>query len=773
MRKKTTTTTTKSLFRRGRSAHGVLCHCVAAVLLALLLPVQAMADEAWAEFNSSDGTLTFRYGAKPTSFDEGTTAYSLNTGNNEPGWNANANAVNIKSVVFDESFASARPTSCFSWFGGCQNLSSITGLEHLNTENVTCMITMFGGCSSLETLDLSKFNTEKVEYMDSMFYGCVALESITFSSDFKTDNVIGMCGMFRNCSSLTSLDLTSFNTAKVEDMSWMFGIENVCFWDYGSALQSITWTETLDTKKVTDMKCMFCNCYNLETLDVSNFNTENVTNMYSMFFNCGNLTTLNVSNFDTKEVTDMCAMFEACCSLESITLPDNFNTANVEDMSWMFSDCSSLTSLDLSGFNTANVEDMSWMFSGCSSLTSLDLTNFNTANVKDMERMFEYCEALQSIDLSGFNTANVEDMSWMFAGCSSLTDLDVSNFNTANVKGMSCMFAGCSNLETLDVSNFNTANVRIMPDMFSGCSGLTSIDLTSFNTENVGDMSCLFRYCSNLTTVYVGEEFVIRTFAFTYYMFEGCAEEGAEYGYFKTYYRVGDTQHDLWGETLSVDELVLEDGKDFVAHAPFIAATARYSRAMANTWGTLCLPYAIDADDNATCDFYALGEVKADELVLAKLSGEIAAGTPVVVRRRADAAAIDVNAANTAVVTAPAADESGRLAGTFVEMEVGDGNYIVANDHFWLVDNLKSGAEDVTAVMTKGFRAYVTDRAGGSVKANRLGITTDEATGIGAIDALNSPDAAFYDIQGRRTGGLQKGLNIVRTGDTTRKIMVK
>ena len=219
--------------------------------------------------------------------------------------------------------------------------------------------------------------------------------------------------------------------------------------------------------------------------------------------------------------------------------------------------------------------------------------------------------------------------------------------------------------------------------------------------------------------------------------------------------------------------LALTDQHPFVSSAPFTAATARYSRTMANTWGTLCLPYAIDADDNATCDFYALAEVRADELVLAKLSGEIAAGTPVVVRRRADAAAIDVNAANTAVVTAPAADESGRLAGTFVEMEVGDGNYIVANDHFWLVDNLKSGAEDVTAVMTKGFRAYVTDRAGGSVKANRLGITTDEATGIGAIDALNSPDAAFYDIQGRRTGGLQKGLNIVRTGSTTRKIMVK
>ena len=103
---------------------------------------------------------------------------------------------------------------------------------------------------------------------------------------------------------------------------------------------------------------MFYECSSLTSLNLSNFNTNNVTNMSNMFSDCSSLTSLNLSNFNTNNVTNMSYMFSNCSSLTSLNL-SNFNTNNVTNMSCMFSYCSSLTSLNLSNFNTNNVTNMS------------------------------------------------------------------------------------------------------------------------------------------------------------------------------------------------------------------------------------------------------------------------------------------------------------------------------------------------------------------------------------------------------------------------------
>ncbi len=657
-------TTTKPLCLTG-GAH--VMYCIAAVLLALLLPVQTMADEAWAEYNSNDSTLTFKYGTKPESSDEGITLYALNVDTVSPGWNDEA--LNIKSVVLEPSFANARPTSCYAWF--------------------------------------------------------------------------------KNCANLTSLDLTNLNTEAVTNMSWMFGIDNNCYDEYGSALESITWPETLDTKNVKDMSCMFYNCDSLTTLDVSKFNTENVENMTSMFDCCSGLETLEVTNF---------------------------NTAKVRDMNCMFACCSSLTTLNVSNFNTEKVTNMYSMFYNCSSLTTLNLSNFNTESVEDMSYMFEDCSGLTTLNVSSFNTANVTDMSRMFNNCSSLTSLDLSGFNTENVKGMVNMFTGCSSLTSLNVSNFNTANVWTMDWMFYRCSGLTSIDLTSFDTNNVKYMDYMFASCSKLATVYVGEKFFIKTAKEPLGMFDDCAEEGAKYYYIKTYYRVGDTKYELWSKsgTFSVDELVLEDGKDFVAHVPFTAATASYQRTMANRWGTLCLPFAVETSAATGCTFYGLESVTGDLITLTLLDGTIAAGTPVFVN--SSSGSISISASNAAVVTTPAAGtESGwQLVGSYTATDVPDDGYIISNNKFWLASDLKNGSTSA-AVKTKGLRAWLKAGATGSeARANTLDIFAgDDATSIDAMEGLADGTAEIYDTQGRRTDRLQKGLNIVKTGGVTKKVMVK
>ena len=274
---------------------------------------------------------------------------------------------------------------------------------------------------------------------------------------------------FYNCTGLTSLDLSRFNTSQVTDMSHMFD-----------------------------------NCKKLTSLDLSGFNTSNVTNMYGIFYNCSSLTSLDVSGWNTSNVANMGAMFYNCSGLTSLDL-SGFNTSNVTSMGSMFSDCSGLTSLDVSGFNTSHVTAMSYMFNSCKSLTSLDVSNFNTSNVNSMNSMFGGCSGLTSLDVSNFNTSNVTNMSYMFFYCRGLTSLDVSNFNTSNVTNMQAMFLKSSSLTSLDLSVFDTSNVTDMYVMFQSCSSLTSLDLSNFDTSNVTNMTYMFDGCNSLKEVTIGE----------------------------------------------------------------------------------------------------------------------------------------------------------------------------------------------------------------------------------------------------------------------------
>ena len=241
------------------------------------------------------------------------------------------------------------------------------------------------------------------------------------------------------------------------------------------------------------MSSMFYNCTSLTSLDVSNFNTSNVTNMSSMFSSCSKLTSLDLSSFNTSKVTDVGGMFSGCTSLTTINasgivLPNT--TAG------MFSGLSSLQTLNLSNTDTSNVTSMRYMFSDCESLTSLDLSNFNTSNVTDMSYMFSDCTSLTGLDLSNFNTSNVTSMSNMFSDCTSLTSLDVSNFDTSKVTDMHYMFSDCTSLTSLDVSNFNTSNVTDMDGMFWGCTSLTSLDLSSFDMTTSGSNMFVMTYIS-------------------------------------------------------------------------------------------------------------------------------------------------------------------------------------------------------------------------------------------------------------------------------------
>ena len=457
------------------------------LLMLLLLPgrmvaqTEASSSKYIATYESSTQTLTFKENVGETLPENSAWVEDKQT---VADINNNLGNGTIVHIVFDKSFSTYTPTSLYSFFEKLTNLETITGLEYLNTANVTDMRRMFFNCT-LTSLDVSKFNTAKVTDMSVMFYGCSKLISLDVSK-FNTANVTNMNSMFSDCSKLTSLDVTNFNT-----------------------------------ENVTDMNSMFSNCSALTSLDVTNFNTENVTDMRKMFCVCSKLTSLDVTNFNTENVTDMNSMFSNCSALTSLDV-SKFNTGNVTDMSYMFYKCSALTSLYVTNFNTANVKNMVYMFSNCSALTSLDVTKFNTANVEKMGYMFSNCSALTSLDVTKFNTENVTYMADMFSNCSALTSLDVTNFNTANVKNMSYMFSNCSALLSLDVANFNTAKVTDMSYMFSSCVALTSLYLTNFNTEKVTNMGQMFSGCQALTTIYASSKFVTTQVSDSRFMFYNC-----------------------------------------------------------------------------------------------------------------------------------------------------------------------------------------------------------------------------------------------------------
>ena len=298
-----------------------------------------------------------------------------------------------------------------------------------------------------------------------------------------------MNSMFRNMSSLTSLNLSNLDTSKVTNMGGMFlGVSNLATINLSN----------FDTSKVINMSFMFFGMSKLTTLNLSNFNTSKVIYMNRMFSDVSNLTTINLSNFDTSKVIDMGFMFYNMSNLTTINL-SNFDTSKVTNMGSMFYNMSKITTFNLSNFNTSQATNMDYMFAGMSNLTNLQLSElFDTSNVRSMRYMFHKDSKLTSLDLSSFNTKNVTNMDSMFSYLSNITDLNLSTFNTQRVTNMNGMFYNLEKVKTLDLSTFDTSRVMNVTEMFAlmdyAPDNLEKIYVSdSFSTENLTSSTTVFR----------------------------------------------------------------------------------------------------------------------------------------------------------------------------------------------------------------------------------------------------------------------------------------
>ena len=426
-------------------------------------------------------------------------------------------------------------------------------------------------------------------------------------------------------------------------------------------------------------------------------------------------------SFKKFEPTTLSSFFKELKYLTSISGLENLNTTHVTDMSKMFYNCYELNSLDLSQFNTGNVEKMNEMFYNCHGLNSLDLSAFNTAKVNNMDRMFYYC-FVKTIDLSSFNTANVENMNEMFAGASLVVNIYASDlFKTDKLKSSEKMFYYCTKLP-----NFNKDEV----------------DATHANYGAGG-------YFKKI----VGQK--------------GSVTLGAN------------------GEPLAVAELTLtDDDEDFKAYESFIATSASYRRTLkeGTTWATLCLPFEVSLEGKNFRAFKLLSADDAKETVeLEEIETSIEAGTPVIIKMKDGETKLKFSVANKAIAkdvqTSETADGNYQLHGLYAKkvfVKGADDNcYIVKGNKLMNPSKLLENTK-VNEVNCKAFRAYMVNNSSTPAGAKMFSIGFDEtATAIDNLNNTADDKAEYYDLQGHRLNGPQKGINIVKRGNKTMKVIIK
>ena len=545
------------------------------------------------------------------------------------------------------------------------------------------------------------------------------------------------------------------------------------------------------------MSYMFSRCSALTTIYASDkFVTSKVQSGISMFSACKNLkgTILNYKDSKTDHTYANCGtngyftpVFEYAEFNEGtgtltfrrgLSKPKGAYALNLEasEPGWWSTHRYEIKKVvfDASFANARPTSCYKW-FHHCTNLATIEgIENLNTENVTNMHGMFFYCPNLSSLDLTNFSTGNVTDMNAMFGDCQKLSSLDLTSFNTANVTNMYMMFISCQNLSSLDLTSFNTANVTEMNFMFQGCSALTTIYASEmFVTDQVEGYD-MFKYCTNL------KDYSVR-------------EIDSKYANYKTGYfsklvgKNGEEKIGATGETLTAENLALDDNKDFVAYEKFAAKDASYSRTMnaGTTWGTLCLPFGIDQSQETECKFYRLTGIDNDNecITLESYEGaEIPAGTPVLFKMNEGEQTLSISAQDASIVTEPKAGTNTdvNLVGSFTKIGGKDNqgldknDYIIGKDKFWLVSELKKDGKG-KGVGIKPMRAYIHPTTASQARAAMLSIGKgDGTTAIDNLNAIsNDANAEYYDANGRRTYGLQKGLNIVKRGSKTYKIMVK
>ena len=309
--------------------------------------------------------------------------------------------------------------------------------------------------------------------------------------------ITDMSCMFHQCFLLNSVDLSKWNTINVKNMSRMF---SEC-----GKLNNLSGIEKLNINNVTDMSSMFYSCIAFYPIfpDISNWNTENVKDISRMFSGCKALP--NMAYWNLSSVENMSYLFAKNSVITSIPFISKWkNIKSVTNMSFLFSECTKLKTIpDISSWDVSSVFDMSSLFNECRELTYIKgIEYWGISNVKNMNNFFSGCEKLKSLpDISYWNMSSVTDISYFFNECKSLESLpDISGWKLDNIQNINDIFNNCINLISIpDISNWNISQVKDISSLFKSCKKLKEIpNITKWDTSNVENMSGIFFNCKNI-----------------------------------------------------------------------------------------------------------------------------------------------------------------------------------------------------------------------------------------------------------------------------------
>ncbi len=640
----------------------------------------------WAAYDATTETLTFHYDDNKASDETSTYTYDVPLTQTLPAWTDKVagGTITVKKVAFDATFAEARPQCCLYWFAMMKDLTEVEGLENLNTSEVTSMEHMFYGCSSLMSLDLSSFSTESVTSMATMFYNCTALKE---------------------------LNLTSFSTAAVTNMASMFAKD--------ATLSRIYVSDSFVTDKVTNGQGMFDECTSLP-----GFNADSIDVAKACFYPKG---------YFCSNVPQMWAAYDA--TIETLTFHYDTNKAFDETSTYTYD------------FPTEYSQSQ-W---------SKDAHD-GIITVKKVV-----------VDNSFQEARPTSCTSW-FAMMEDLIEIEgLENINTSKVASFYGTFYSSSELTSLDLTSWDMSSAKVTEEMFAGCSALKNIYVSeSFALPaDCNDTEAMFQGCENLPSFVEDND-------------DGTYAHYKEGGYLtlRRHASVGNTLYNIDGyaQPTCYDDVTFTDGAAYQAPASFTFSSeskASYTRTVKNHWATLCLPFAFSAEEG-TASFYAVDTYTDGNIAVKKLTGTITAGTPVLAY--VTEGELNVSATGAAAVAAPATDPV--LQGVFTQTAVEDADYIIANDHFWNALYLKEQNNAAQNVYVAPYRAYLTLGLSEGAKPNSISINNDVTDGINGIASAESLEDLFngaelYDLQGRRLAAPQRGMMIIRKGGVSRKVVVR
>lgn len=466
--------------------------------------------------------------------------------------------------------------------------------------------------------------------------------------------------------------------------------------------------------------------------------------------------------------------FESCHNFRTLNLPRDLKKIGNR----AFYDCLLSGNLDI-GYNVTEIGD--YAFYGCTSLTKLSLTS-----------------SLQRIGANAFN--GCKNLKCELAIPSTVTEIGDGAFKEcsnlygtltlpANLKKIgSKTFQNCNSFTgTLVIPNSVT---EIGQEAFSDCSRFTGLSLPN-NLRKIEFGA--FARCTNLTGRLSIPETVKEIGSYAFYNCTGFT------GDFVLPSALESIGTDAFANTQNKNRLVfqslpkgmqngyhdckmrryvnLSDASYVSDDAYAYLDGASYVRTMTNTWGSLVLPYYMLLPSDAPYSVFTIEKMTNDEVVLKRCTFKLMPGVAYIVRRDGEEKTLTFSPDRSVEIRMkmqPAEVGNLTFSGTYQAKEVTDG-YILAQDRFWNVAKLKAAAPETQAVMVGPFRSWLEGTTANTSPSlsMRIGDSTTGIDNVAPLEMLNANDAEYYDLNGKRLDAPMKGVNIVKRGNKTMKVIIK